>query len=351
MKSMGRASSLTIAQNGYIGPMESQMHTSHSRTNHPHRRNSLSLAVLALIAGCVLTACQPKTVEIHEAPNSEVCVELLMSVHSAYAEMERLPQPPMDFEAIREMALSSQCLEAAMRHRKYVAHYYQHLEDRDVEIVPVKFPLYWKLDSTTIQTEGTYLVEFKSQSDLQISFQCDPCSRIDTAGKLLASRVETMNTEFASKTDQRHSNLDWTFTLQPRKADLSKEVGKSYLVRIESRESYLAKARERIRLVQSNGNNLRLQYSDGLDYRATDFANSLARSLAMVDKAKRDSANTLRLGAVQAEIAQFEAGMAGSGDGNPELDSLKREENKLKIELAAILPRILVIGKGAACGK
>ncbi|MFN8393966.1 MAG: hypothetical protein U0176_04760 [Bacteroidia bacterium] len=296
---------------------------------------------MLLLVGMGLNACEQKACEVREAPNSDVCVEMLMAVHSSYEEMERLPQTPMDFEAIKGIAFSPQCLGDALGYRKYVLHYYQHHEDRDEEIVPVKFPLYWKLDSTAIQTEGTYRVDFKSEKEVEISFHCDKCDRIDINGKLLASRIEKMDVDFTSKTEQVHKTPDWSFNLQPRRADLSKEVGKTFLIRIESRESYLKKAPERLNLIQSGPNSFKIQYRDGLDYRATDFASGLGKSLALIDQARLDSMNTLKLKAVQDELAKL-------GNANPsKLDSLKREENRLKIELDAILPRILVITRGA----
>lgn len=317
--------------------------------SHPHRQNITIWIALACIALMACSACTQKPIEVRENSIPEACVELLMAVHSSYAEMEGLPQPPMDFDAIERLARSEGCLEDAMGHRKYVIHYYQHLEDRDVEVVPAKFPLYWRLDSTVVQTEGTYRVEFKTQSEIEINFQCKGCARISPAGKLLASRVESMGMDFTSKTEQEHRTPDWTFSLMPRRGDLSKEVGKSYLVRIESRESYLARADERLSLSPAGPNSFKIRFRDGLEYRATEFANNLGKALALADQALIDSANVIQLKAVQAEIAEM-ASAPASKESAAKQDSLKREENKLKIELDAILPRILLISDGNSCG-
>ncbi|HEX2901005.1 MAG TPA: hypothetical protein VHS96_14905, partial [Bacteroidia bacterium] len=198
----------------------------------------LGCATLGIAILC-LSGCKEDRFRIRVAPGSDVCMESLLSINSGTLQGSAASESGLGLPELKALALDKDNLKRAIGGRAYILHFYRRLEDKDEEISPVKFPFYWEIDSTKLQTEGTYLVDIQSASELKIAFRCEDCQLIDASGQSSPGKKAGFESEFDSPTQARHCNEDACFALRPRKLDLSPEVGKQYLVRIESQQTYL----------------------------------------------------------------------------------------------------------------
>jgi hypothetical protein len=320
-------------------------------------------AWFVLIAGLALAGCARDPFEIRQ--DDEACVESLLSVRSELEEMEGKPQRVLSLEEMEALAVRPENLERAIGRKKYILHYYKRLPDKDEEIVPAKFPLHWEIDSTAVQTEGTYWITIGKADEVKVAFSCDACQQIDGDGKVVDARKTHVETEFVTPPTQRSCTEDWCFSIRPRKADLAAEAGNEYLIRIESQETYLKAAKSRIRLAkEKNPRTFRLRFTDPLEYRAMGFVKELGIAMALSDKADRAKSGALKvehllqqMDSLKTAIMAWE-GEAASPERDAKIESLAtrrdyliEQKTELDIEMAGILPQILVISPGVPCGK
>lgn len=325
-------------------------------------RNKL-LVTLTLLLAAVLAGCDDDRFAIRLAPNSETCLESILSTTNELARPGGKLQPGLELEDIQALAMRPENLARAVGNKQYILHYYRRNKDFDEEVSPIKFPFYWEIDSTKLQTEGTYLVEIKSQSELHLAFYCEDCQSIAPEGTLKPGRAPKINNDFDSDTQARHCNEDACFSIRPRKLDLSKEVGKTYLVKLEAQQTYLDSAKTRIQVEKfgSTGNYL-LRFRDQLLYRISTFVKELGIAMALSDKAQREKEILPRIDAIKGKIDTLRVKIQ-LPQGNPvtitpsdraaweqEIVALETERVQLQMEAVSVIPRLLVITPGMRCG-
>jgi hypothetical protein len=261
---------------------------------------------------------------------------------------------------IQALAFKPDNLAKAVGNRRYIVHFYRRNADFDEEISPIKFPFYWEIDSTKLQTQGTYLVEIKSKTNLRMAFYCKECQVIDTNGKREAGKKPEIENDFESDIQAKHCNEDACFAIRPRKLDLSPEVGKHYLVKVEAQQTFLDSAQTRLEVEESsNKGNYILRFQDPLGYRASTFVKELGIAMVLSDKAAREKVILPRIDQLQATIDSIEISKAYPVTGSRRTEqprselhvALENERVQLQMEAISVLPRILVISPGMRCGE
>ncbi len=310
----------------------------------------------------ILFGCSPDRFEIHVAPNSETCIESLLSTTNELAMPNGKLQPGLTLEDLRALAQRPENLAKAVGNKPYILHFYRRDGKMDEEISPIKFPFYWEIDSMKLQTEGTYLVQINGTSNIHLAFFCTDCQTISPDGKVEKGKKPEIENDFDSEISARHCNEDACFGLRPRKSDLSKEVGKTYLVRLEAQETYLNAAKQRIEIQNSpNPGNFTLRFRDQLAYRAMTFVKELGIAMALSDKAQREKEIFPRIDALKGKIDTLRVRIQ-LPQGNPvtitpsdragweqEIVALETERVQLQMEAASVIPRLLVISPGMRC--
>lgn len=325
-----------------------------------------------LWASLLLFGCGHDRFEIRT--QADKCVESTFAVHTEVDRVEgKGNSSPLSLADLQALAVRPANLELALAKRKYIVHYYQRTQDHDVEINPAKFPLFWDIDSTVIQTEGIFLVHFKDERTANISFKCEGCIRIDTTGQTLEPKHAALESELEAAIPSKQCSPEWCFSLRPRKIQLKEEVGQDYLVRIESRKSYLATAKDRIQVEDGKGypGTFTIRFRDPLEYRATNFLKELGIAMALSDKEDRAAEIAPRLETLEQQISelkreidslQLSRNEAGNKPTNVDeasqqlehekmqtLTALEREKEHLLLEKFAVLPRLLVTSPALPC--
>jgi hypothetical protein len=230
---------------------------------------------------------------------------------------DSVKERPITLELMREYMLNPYNMATALGYKKYILHYYRRESGFDEEIVPAKFPLRWEIDSTAIQTEGTYIVTFETANQVVIDFHCDACTQIDQRGARLPGTKTDFKTSFEGTTNSLQKTADWAFKLTPRKAAMDAELGKQYLVRIEARDSYIHEAQKRLSIEEKFGG-YRMKFTDPFGYMAEKVLIGMGIAMVNEDRANRQKA-----------IDKVNESM------RPERDSLAKAIDSLKL----LLPR------------
>mgnify|MGYP000925262055 CR=1 FL=1 len=329
------------------------------RINSVNRENLRFWAFLGLALLC-LTSCGNDRFTIRLAPNSQTCIESLLSTRNEIAMPGGKLADGLALKDIQALAFKPENLAKAVGNRRYILHFHRKNAEFDEEISPIKFPFYWEIDSTKLQTEGIYRIEIKSETDLHMAFYCKHCQVITPDGKREAGKKPEIENDFESGIQAKHCNEDACFAIRPRKLDLSPEVGKTYLIKVEAQQTYLDSAKIRLLLEESTvlGNYV-LRFEDPLGYRASTFVKDLGIAIALSDKTARERIILPRIDQLQARIDSIEISKAYPVTGSrrteqPPSDlhvALERERVQLQMEAISVLPRILVISPGMRCGE
>jgi hypothetical protein len=315
----------------------------------------------------LLTACGMDGMEVRRRPDAAACMESRFVHAGPFSQVDAgISERPVTLELLQDYMQRPENLSIALNRKKYILHYFQRMPEWDQEIVPAKFPLYFEIDSTAMQTEGLFEFEFTSATQVQVRFVCETCERIDQQGQRLPGKRTQNRTRMDAATTSTQKNADWAFKLRPRKLQLQGEVGKRYLVQIESQESYLATAKPKLSL-EADKDAFRLQFSDPFAYRAENFTKALCIAIVNSDQMARRNAidSTMShlkvaidsLQAVRDALVPLQLLNGKSGEMNRQLNaaekSLAQKTERLtywEVQREAFIPRFLVIGNGMPCG-
>ncbi len=324
--------------------------------------------VILLAWFLAMAGCTQDNFAIRPKPGGGGCTEAVLGLSKDPKDkLEGIVERPVSLELLREYMHRPANMDAALSYKKHILHYFRRLESFDEEIVPVKFPLYWELDTTHVQTEGTYLIEFKSASEVKIDFHCDACFVVDIHGQRQPATRSNFTTSFTAGTNGVQETADWSFKLRPRKIQLVEEVGKKYIVQVESRTSYGADAKSRMQL-EDVGYGYILRFSDPLASRSEDVMKGLAIAMVNDDRWQRQQAIDKVIDPLRPQIDSLYAvvdslksllvldGKSGAihaalAPAEERLLDLLTQKSTWDIKRAAFLPRFLVLSPGIPCGK
>jgi hypothetical protein len=316
----------------------------------------------------LLTACGMDGMEVRRRPDAAACMESRFVHAGPFSQVDAgISEVPVTLELLQDYMQRPENLAMALNRKKYILHYFQRMPEWDQEIVPAKFPLYFEIDSTAMQTEGLFEFEFTSATHAQLRFVCETCERIDQQGQRLPAKRTQNRTRLDIATTSTQKNADWAFKLRPRKLQLQAEVGKRYLIQIQSQESYLATAKPKLSL-EADKDAFRLQFSDPFAYRAENFTKALCIAIVNSDqmarrnaidstmshlKAAIDSLQAVRDALVPLQVLNGKSGeMSRQMTAVEELLAQKTERlTYWEVQREAFIPRFLVMSNGMPCGQ
>ena len=329
--------------------------------------------LILLVLAFGFSACSEDPFVIKLQPGSETCLESLLFVSGN--NVQALPMlkklEPVSLGYLQPEANKMENLRKGIKNRKYVLHHYKRSEGFDLAIPPVKFPLFWEIDSTHIQTEGTYLIDIVSESEVKIRFKCEGCAQIDQKGEKLAGKHAALEIEFGTAPDATIVKEDWGFRLRPRKIPFSEVVGQHFVLKVTAPETYCEAAKTKLTFENTKGglpNSFQMRFVDDSEYWTSIFLKEIGIAIAMRDledardliQVKIDSLGT-EIDALKSQVSQqtLERVLDALPNRAEKMQEFNAEENalmklleekaSLQLKSASMLPRILVLASGSKC--
>lgn len=317
------------------------------------------------------TSCGTNQFEIKLKTNSGTCLESLLINSPLKSKSSILEtREAISLELIQDEALKTENLRKAIKNRKYVLQFFQREEEYDISIPPVKFPLFWELDSLSVQTEGVFLIEIKGDNEVQIAFHCDECNQIDSNGNNVSPKKHDYQQEFQVKPNGNISNADFSIRLRPRKIPFSDAIGQRFLIKINSAESYCNSAKSRIHVekTKDSAETFILSYHDESEYWTSLFIKELAIAVAISDHEKTKNlfqekidSISLEIDTLKTKVKNLEQLLEALPNRNERMAEFDEDENQLlilleskvalQLEMASMLPRILILSSGTPSQK
>lgn len=334
-------------------------------------RNSVFIALISLLC---FSSCIQDKFEVNLKPGSESCLESMLFVSNPNA--TDLPflqsQRPVSIDLLQEEAAKPENLRKGIKNKKYVLHFYRRVGDFDIAIPPVKFPLFWKIDSTLNQTEGTFLIDIKSESDVFIEYKCDGCATISPKGEKITANGVASAFEFSTSmhvSPQETIQTDhFAVRLAPRQIPFSKAVGESYVITISSPETYCNAAKDRLQFFKTENSptGFSMRFRDNSEYWASSFLKEIGIALAMSDHENAEQLIQTRVDSISVKVDSLKSivgnienlldalpkraeKMDEFNETEKELVLLLEQRAALQIKKAGMLPRILILATGTPC--
>ncbi len=321
-----------------------------------------------------ISACGHEEFGVKLKPGSEVCMESLLHISNTPSGFDYPnAQAPVSVDLLRQEAHKMENLRKGIKNKKYILHYYHREDGFDIPIPPVKFPLFWKIDSTKNQTEGTFEIDIESEDDILITYKCRECSQITPEGKkLVKTGIGTSfeySVKFHASPNEKIEATDYAVKLAPRKIPFSAAVGNHYTITLVAPETYCNAAKEKLEIVESKGmpNSYTMRFTDNSKYWASSFLKEIGIAMAMSDHQNADQMIQSRvdslsnqIDALKAEVGDIERILEALPKREEKMSEFNAKENELmlllekkaeiQIKQAGMLPRILVLATGTPCG-